>query len=120
MVRYRGREGYWAWVLHRASGLAILLFLLLHIGDTALMLLGREAYDHALALYRWAPFRIGEVLVFAGVLYHALNGLRIIAVDFSELAFRQQRALWYGVLGFSTALMLPIGYVMLRPVLLGA
>ncbi len=116
-VRYRGREGYWAWVLHRLSGLAILAFLLIHIVDTALMLRGPDAYDHAIALYRCPWFRVGEVLIFAGVLYHALNGLRLLAVDLSEQAFIHQRGLWYAVLGLSGAAMLPIAFTMLRPVL---
>lgn len=120
MRRYAGREGYWAWLLHRVSGLAVLLFLLVHILDTAFMLLGREAYDHAIALYRQPLFRVGEVLVFAGVLYHALNGLRIIVTDVWDGAFRIQRQLWYGVVALCAGLMLPVAYLMMRPVLAGA
>jgi succinate dehydrogenase cytochrome b subunit len=114
--RYQGREGYWAWVLHRVSGLGVLLFLLMHIVDTSFMLLGREVYDHAIELYRQPLFRVGEVFIFAGVLYHALNGLRIIVIDFWDGAFRIQRQLWYGVLALSLGLMVPIAWVMLRPV----
>ena len=29
-IRYRGRGGHWSWVAHRVSGLAILLFLIIH------------------------------------------------------------------------------------------
>ena len=123
MLSYRGREGYWAWVLHRVSGLAVLLFLLVHIVDTAFMGFGRELYNHAINLYRQPIFRVGEVFIFAGVLYHALNGLRIIAIDFWDGATRIQRELWYTVLTLFVGLMLPITYVMLKPVytlLLGA
>ena len=34
-MRYRGREGMWTWVLHRATGLGILFFLIIHVVDTA-------------------------------------------------------------------------------------
>src|SRR5687767_10144653 len=98
MPRYHGREGYWAWVLHRLSGLAVLLFLLLHVVDVGFMLLGREIFEAAMVLYHHPVFRVGEVLVFAGVLYHALNGLRIIVIDFWDAAFPFHRQLWYGVL----------------------
>ena len=116
MRRYRGSEGYWAWLLHRVSGLAVLAFLILHILDIALMGLGREAFDALLGFYSHPAFRVGEVLVFAGVLYHALNGLRIILVDFWDGAFGVQRQLWYGVVGLSVVLMVPITYRMMAPV----
>ena len=37
MIRLRGREIYFAWLLHRISGLAIMLFLFLHVLDTCLI-----------------------------------------------------------------------------------
>ena len=120
MLRFEGREGYWAWLLHRVSGLSVLLFLLIHIADTSFMILGRETYNHAIELYRQPLFRIGEVFVFAGVVYHALNGLRIILVDFWDVAIPLQRQLWYGVIGLSVLTMVPVSYVMLKPVFAGA
>ena len=120
MLRYQGREGYWAWVLHRVSGLAVLLFLLVHIVDTGFMMLGREVYNHAIDLYRQPLFRVGEVFVFAGVLYHALNGLRLIVIDFWDRALPIQRQLWYTVVALSVGLMIPITYIMLKPVFPGA
>jgi succinate dehydrogenase / fumarate reductase cytochrome b subunit len=112
---YRGREGMWAWLLHRVSGLGVALFLALHILDTALIGFGPEAYNHAIALYRTPLFRIGEVAVAAGLLYHALNGLRIIAIDFSDSASRRERQLWYGVMVLFVVLFLPTAYLMLAP-----
>lgn len=34
-IRYRGRSGQYSWLAHRISGLAILLFLVIHVWDTA-------------------------------------------------------------------------------------
>ena len=36
-VSYRGREGSWAWLFHRISGVGILLFVLLHVIDIYLV-----------------------------------------------------------------------------------
>lgn len=120
MPRYQGRAGYWAWVLHRLSGLAVLIFLLMHIVDTTFMAFGRELYNHAIELYRLPIFRLGEVFVFAGVLYHALNGLRLIVIDFWDAATPIQTQLWYGVMAVFFAAMVPATYVMLKPVFVGA
>jgi succinate dehydrogenase / fumarate reductase cytochrome b subunit len=116
MLTYRGREGYWAWVLHRISGLGVLIFLALHILDTMLVGFGPELYDHAIeTLYRNPVARVGEVLLVAALLYHAANGLRITATDLWEGAERIQRQLWYGVWALFVLLFVPAAFVMLRP-----
>ena len=116
MLRYRNREGYWAWVLHRVSGVATVLFLFIHILDTSLLGFGPEAYETFIHLYRLPAFRVMEVGLAAAVLYHGLNGLRIIATDFSDTAARAQRPLWYVVWGLFLVIFLPTAYLMLRPV----
>jgi len=42
---YRGGAGHWAWILHRLTGLGVLVFLLIHILDTGLVLFGPAVYD---------------------------------------------------------------------------
>ena len=41
-MMYRGREGQWAFVLHRLSGVAIALYLLLHVVDISLVMYGPD------------------------------------------------------------------------------
>lgn len=116
MVSYRGREGYWAWVLHRVSGLGVLLFLVLHIVDTMLVGFGPAVYNHAIeSLYRNPVARLGEVLLVAALVYHTANGLRLIAIDFWEGGALVQRQLWYAAWLLFAALFLPAAFVMLRP-----
>jgi succinate dehydrogenase / fumarate reductase cytochrome b subunit len=114
---YRGREGMWAWLLHRVSGVGVLFFLALHILDTALLGFGPEAYNHAIALYRSPLFRVGEVILVAALLFHALNGVRIIAIDFSDTAARRQRELFYAVLVVFALLFVPTAFMMIRPLI---
>jgi len=54
------------------------------------------------------PFRIGLVLIMAAVVYHALNGLRIILMDFTSWGVRYQRFMWYAVLVLVTAIGIPV------------
>ena len=48
---YSGDLGQYAWVLHRATGLGILFFLLVHIIDIMLIGLGRDVYDESVEFY---------------------------------------------------------------------
>ncbi len=61
---YRGREGQWAYILHRISGVAIVLYLLLHVFDISLVMYGPDGpFNAFLAFYHQWPFRIGLILV---------------------------------------------------------
>ena len=116
---YRGREGQWAFILHRLSGVAIALFLLLHVVDIALVMFGPEGpFDAFLAFYHQWPFRIGLLLVIAGVVYHAFNGLRIILMDFTTWGVKVQAALWYGTLALTAAVGIPV-LIKIVPEILG-
>ncbi len=79
---YKGRPGLWAYGLHRITGVAIFLFLLIHIADVAAVGWGREAYNTVHKLYETLFFRLLEVGLFGALLLHAVNGVRIAIVDF--------------------------------------
>lgn len=93
-ITYRGREGHWAWMMHRVCGLGILLFLFLHVFDIYLMNLGKETFSKFLFLYSGPPFKIMEVFLIFGVIYHAINGLRVIIVDFWPSSTKYQRLMY--------------------------
>ncbi|MDQ1555300.1 MAG: succinate dehydrogenase / fumarate reductase, cytochrome b subunit [Actinomycetota bacterium] len=95
---YRGREGMWSWVLHRITGVAIYFFLLVHILDTALVRISPAAYNAVINTYKTPIMGLGELALVIAIGYHALNGLRIIIIDFWSEGPRYQRLMWYIVL----------------------
>ncbi len=113
-VSYRGRAGQWAWIFHRLTGLGVLLFVFLHIVDTSLIGWGPNAYNHAIALYRMTGFRIGEIILVGAVLYHALNGIRIVIMDFWPQTTVIQKKLLYGVVVAFVVLYVPAIYFMVH------
>ena len=115
MSLYRGREGMWAFILHRVSGVAVFLFLLLHILDTALVGFGRSAYDSVVGLYHNPFMRVAEVLLGAALLFHAGNGIRITLIDLWPQGAKYQRTLFYIGAALFPLLFLPAAYLMLRP-----
>ncbi len=115
MTIYRGGVGQWSWALHRATGVGVLVFLCLHILDTSLIVLGPEHYNRIIALYRHPVFRVMEVGLFASVLFHALNGVRIILIDVWTGLTRFHRQLFYLEMACFVVVMTPVSYLMLRP-----
>jgi len=112
---YRGGAGHWAWILHRLTGLGVLLFLLIHIVDTGLVLFGAEIYDKVMKIYTHPLFRIGEVGLAAAVLFHALNGIRITILDFRPELSGRHRELFYAAMVVFAVLFAPTAYLMLKP-----
>ncbi len=97
----------WSWVLHRISGVLIFFFLFVHVLDTALVRVSPEAYDAVIATYKNPVVGLLEVGLVGAVAFHALNGLRVILVDFWSAGPRYHRQLLYGVLGVWVLLMVP-------------
>ena len=116
LIRYRGREGMFAWAFHRISGVAIWVFVIFHVIDIFLSGANPSAYDTVLQIYASPIGRIGETLLGAALLYHALNGLRIIIMDFWPVFTRYHRQLWYLNWALFTIVGLPVAFVILKPI----
>lgn len=116
LLRYRGSEGMIAWAFHRISGLAIWVFIVLHVFDIWLSGANPELYDELLFLYASPVGRVGETLLGAALLYHALNGLRIVIMDFWPAMTRWHRQLWYASWVAFVLIGLPVAYVILKPI----
>ncbi len=91
----RGRDvGYWAFVLHRLTGLALVLYLALHLWVLSLLARGPQAWDDFIALARSPLFLALDVLLLFGVLFHGLNGLRVALVGLGVAAARHKTLFW--------------------------
>ncbi len=104
---YRGREGMWSWVAHRVTGVLIFFFLLVHVLDTALVRVSPEAYDTVMATYKNPVVGLGEAGLVAAVLFHGLNGIRVMLVDFWKRGTVYHRQMLWAVVGLWVVLMVP-------------
>lgn len=116
-LRYRGAIGQWSWVLHRLSGLGVVLFFVIHIVDTSWAVFYPGLYEKAIAAYQTPLFTIGEFFLVAAVVYHAYNGLRITLLDYKpQWWFYQQRAARW-VIGLTVVTLVPVFILMFSHVL---
>ncbi len=113
MSVYRGGIGQWSWVLHRVTGVAVLLFLLTHILDTSLILLGPVWYNRVIQVYRMPVFGLLEIGLFAAVLYHSLNGIRVTIVDFWPATTARYKEMFIAQMVLFALVFLPVAWVML-------
>jgi succinate dehydrogenase / fumarate reductase, cytochrome b subunit len=111
---YRGREGMWSWVAHRITGVLTFFFLFAHVLDTALVRVSPESYDVVIDTYKNPFVNLMEIGLVGAVLYHALNGLRIIAVDFWAKGARYQRQLLWSIVAVWVVVMVPGAFFMFK------
>lgn len=104
---YRGDPGMWSWVLHRITGATIFFFLFVHVLDTALLRVSPQAYNEVIETYKTPIVGLMEVGLVAAVLYHALNGIRVILIDFWQHGPRHQRLMLWITVGIWLVVMIP-------------
>jgi succinate dehydrogenase / fumarate reductase, cytochrome b subunit len=78
-----GRWGFerYLYLVHRLTGLGILAFLMIHIFESSVRILGPESWNAAMATLKHPFFKAGEFFVFLGFAFHALNGIRLIFIE---------------------------------------
>ncbi|MBI3648520.1 MAG: succinate dehydrogenase, cytochrome b556 subunit [Actinobacteria bacterium] len=109
---YKGHEGQYSWLAHRVTGVAIILFLFAHVVDTAVVGWGPGAYNRVVAVYENPVVRLLELGLVAAVIYHALNGVKIMLIDFFPSLVTRIRALSMATLALFVASMIPITWIM--------
>lgn len=113
---YKGQSGMWSWLLHRITGLGVLLFLLVHIVDISLLGFGPTIYNESLTLFTFGIVRIISLALIASVLYHAFNGVRIIVIDFWPKGARYQGIMFASVMILTIVCFLPMAYFVVAPI----
>jgi succinate dehydrogenase / fumarate reductase cytochrome b subunit len=109
----------WSWLLHRVAGLGLLIFLFIHIVDISVISFGPTVYNNSVRLFDGFIARFLSLGLVAFVLYHALNGLRIMAIDFWSKGVLYQKLLFVAVLAMSILVFIPIAYIIMLPVVQG-
>ena len=77
-------------ILHRITGVALLVYFVLHVLTISTALLsGPEAFSATMATFRHPAFRAVEIAIVGCVVFHGFNGLHTIAAERGWLRRRQ-------------------------------
>ncbi len=79
---HRNHPGYWAFLLHRLSGIALALFLPAHFLALATALTGEAALDGFLHWTDNPLVKLAEAGLVVLLAAHLLGGLRLLALEF--------------------------------------
>jgi fumarate reductase subunit D len=86
--RDRNHPAYWAFIVHRVSGLLLALFLPLHFVVLALALNGEAALDGFLIWTAQPLVKASEIAIVFLLAAHLTGGLRLLFIEF--VAWRRE------------------------------
>lgn len=95
ILKYHIYSGSLSHVLHRITGVGLVVWLFMHIWALSSLTQGKAAFmDEMQTLSSW-EFKVGEWLVGVLVMFHAFNGIRIAIVDLGQGARYQKKLLGF-------------------------
>ena len=92
-MRYRVKTGMAAWLLHRITGLGLVFYLVLHINVVS-YLHNPATFNQVMGFLGSPLFRFLEIGLLGCVIYHAMNGIRVIWVDFFGGSAYHEKVFW--------------------------
>ena len=87
--------GMWAWILFRISGLVLVVYLFVHLWVISQGRVGGAESLNGLFEFFDKPLLVFlDLMLVAAVLYHALNGVRILLMDVGVGISRHKAVFW--------------------------
>jgi succinate dehydrogenase / fumarate reductase cytochrome b subunit len=89
--------GFLSFFLRRLTGVALVLYLFMHMWVIGSSLGGPASFDQRLAMVQGPVFTVLEILLLAAVIYHAIDGIRLLIVHYLKVT-EYRRSLFYAVM----------------------
>jgi fumarate reductase subunit D len=100
--RARSHPAYWAFLMHRLSGLALALFLPVHFWVLGLALHGAPALEGSLRFTDQGLFKLAEWGLVVLLALHLMGGVRVLLIEFGPASGLRKN--WIaGAAGFAAA-----------------
>jgi len=106
IFRYKWRTGFIAWAVHRLTGIALTLYLFVHLYVLS-NLRNPDKFESMMGVLQNSIVKVGELGLLALVVAHAFNGARVTMLELGMPTRMQKPVFWGGAVCF--ALLLTIG-----------
>ena len=118
-LTYRGGGPMLAWLLHRISGIGMILFVGTHVVASFFMHVATTGSNWPIFINTIYENWIFQIFIFFCVIYHTINGFRIIILDtWPQFLKFQREAIWLQWMIFIPVYGLTI-YIMIQRALTG-
>jgi succinate dehydrogenase / fumarate reductase cytochrome b subunit len=95
--------GFISFALRRFTGVALVLYLFLHMWVIGSANQGPEVFDARLNLVQTPFFKFAEIALLAAVVYHAFDGIRLLIIHYFPVS-DYRKSLFYAAFGIAALL----------------
>ena len=95
--------GFISFILRRITGVALVLYLFMHMWVIGSAMSGPETFDARLNMVQTPLFKVLEIALLAAVVYHAFDGLRLLIVHYFNVT-EYRKSLFYAAFGVAAIL----------------
>lgn len=95
--------GFISFFLRRFTGMALVLYLFLHMWVIGSINAGPEVFDARLNLVQTPFFKLAEIALLAAVVYHAFDGVRLLLVHYFNVT-NYRKSLFYAAFAIAALL----------------
>jgi succinate dehydrogenase / fumarate reductase cytochrome b subunit len=113
-VKLNPNIGTFSWLLHRITGLLLLLYLFAHLWVLGSANSGAGSFDERLRLVQSPLFHFLEIGLIIVVFYHMVNGLAITIMDFFDLSRKHKVLVTVSVAIIAVLAIVAIGVMLPR------
>ena len=78
----RSVGGMWPWLGQRVTAVVILVTIMVHLVLTHFVAIGQLSYENIGERLAVTAVLVNDVLLLVAVVYHALNGVRMVVLDY--------------------------------------
>ncbi|MBN1678165.1 MAG: succinate dehydrogenase, cytochrome b556 subunit [Candidatus Thermoplasmatota archaeon] len=109
--------GMWAWVGHRLTGILLVVYLFLHLSFLSQASLNHDSFDQLMETMAQPLFVLLDFLLVCAVIFHAMNGLRVVLFDMG-IGIRKQKLVFWIMMAISAVLVL-VGFWLISVLIFG-
>ena len=100
--------GFISFALRRITGVALVVYLFMHMWVIGSVNLGPEAFDARLNMVQTPFFKLLEIALLAAVVYHAFDGIRLLIIHWFNVT-NYRTSLFYAAFAISAILVIAGG-----------
>ena len=100
--------GFISFVLRRVTGVALVIYLFLHMWVIGSVNLGPEVFNARLNMVQTPFFKLAEIALLAAVVYHAFDGIRLLIIHYFNVT-NYRTSLFYAAFAISAILVIAGG-----------
>lgn len=102
--------GMISFIAQRVTGLALVLYLLLHILSLSSVMSSGENFKEMMESYNTFIFHVCEWLILAAVMFHMFNGIRIIIADWFGVTRLQRGMFWVSAIATAAVVLASVPF----------